>query len=162
MKKTVIYPGSFDPLTNGHINIIKRAAKTFDEVIIAVATNSNKNSIMSVNERVSTIKSIFKNNKKIKIDKFSGLLVKYAKSKKVNTIIRGMWTVQDFEYELQMATSNNKLDQAIETVFMVADANYAHISSSLIKDIIKLGGSAKEFVHPKVESELKKILKKRK
>ena len=87
-------------------------------------------------------------------------MVKYAKSKKVNTIIRGMRTVQDFEYELQMATSNNKLDKSIETVFMVADANYAHISSSLIKDIIKLGGNANEFVHPKVESELKKILKK--
>ena len=162
MKKSVIYPGSFDPLTNGHINIIKRASKSFDKVVVAVAVNSSKSSIMNIDQRVKVIKKIFKNNNKIVVDKFEGLLVRYANQKKVKTILRGMRTVQDFEYELQMATSNNKLDSTIETIFMVADANFAHISSSLIKDIIKLGGSAKEFIPGAVESELKKILDKRK
>ena len=160
MKRSVIYPGSFDPLTNGHINIIKRASSTFDEVIVSVAINSNKSSLMTVEQRVKVIKKVFAKNKKVKVDKFEGLLVQYAKSKKVNTILRGMRTVQDFEYEMQMATSNNKLNSKIETVFMVADAKFSHISSSLIKDIIKLGGNAKEFVPEPVEKELKKILKK--
>ena len=162
MSRSVIYPGSFDPLTNGHINIIKRASKSFDKVVVAVAVNSSKSSIMNIDQRVKVIKKIFKNNNKIVVDKFEGLLVKYANQKKIKTILRGMRTVQDFEYELQMATSNNKLDSSIETIFMVADANFAHISSSLIKDIIKLGGSAKEFIPVAVESELKKILGKRK
>ena len=139
MNRSVIYPGSFDPLTNGHINIIKRASKSFDKVVVAVAVNSSKSSIMNIDQRVKVIKKIFKNNNKIVVDKFEGLLVKYANQKKIKTILRGMRTVQDFEYELQMATSNNKLDSSIETIFMVADANFAHISSSLIKDIIKLG-----------------------
>ena len=160
MNRSVIYPGSFDPLTNGHINIIKRASKSFDKVVVAVAVNSSKSSIMNIDQRVKVIKKIFKNNNKIVVDKFEGLLVKYANQKKIKTILRGMRTVQDFEYELQMATSNNKLDSSIETIFMVADANYAHISSSLIKDIIKLGGSAKEFIPKAVEIELKKILNK--
>ena len=160
MKRSVIYPGSFDPLTNGHINIIKRASSTFDEVIVSVAINSNKSSLMTVDQRVKAIKKVFAKNKKVKVDKFEGLLVQYAKSKKINTILRGMRTVQDFEYEMQMATSNNKLNSKIETVFMVADAKFSHISSSLIKDIIKLGGNAKEFVPEPVEKELKKILKK--
>ena len=146
MNRSVIYPGSFDPLTNGHINIIKRASKSFDKVVVAVAVNSSKSSIMNIDQRVKVIKKIFKNNNKIVVDKFEGLLVKYANQKKIKTILRGMRTVQDFEYELQMATSNNKLDSSIETIFMVADANFAHISSSVIKDIIKLGGSEKEFI----------------
>ena len=152
MKRSVIYPGSFDPLTNGHINIIKRASKSFDKVVVAVAVNSSKSSIKNIDQRVKVIKKIFKNNNKIVVDKFEGLLVRYANQKKIKTILRGMRTVQDFEYELQMATSNNKLDSTIETIFMVADANFAHISSSLIKDIIKLGGSAKEFIPGAVES----------
>ena len=161
MKKTVIYPGSFDPFTYGHMNIIKRASNLFDEVVIGVAVNSSKNSILSIDQRVDIIKRVFSRNKKIKVDKFEGLLVQFAKKNKINTILRGMRTVQDFEYELQMATSNNKLDPKIETIFMVADANYSHISSSLIKDIIKLGGDASAFVPKIVEKELKKELKKR-
>tara|TARA_B100001057_G_C22337980_1_gene752172 strand:+ start:126 stop:611 length:486 start_codon:yes stop_codon:yes gene_type:complete len=160
MKRSVIYPGSFDPLTNGHINIIKRASTTFDEVVVSVAINSNKSSLMTIDQRVKAIKKVFVKNKKVKVDKFEGLLVQYAKSKKINTILRGMRTVQDFEYEMQMATSNNKLNSKIETVFMVSDAKFSHISSSLIKDIIKLGGNAKEFVPEPVEKELRKILKK--
>ena len=161
MKRFVIYPGSFDPLTNGHINIINRATQCFDEVIIAVAANSNKNSTLDIDERIKTIEKIFKKNKRIKVDRFEGLLVHYAKKKKIKTILRSMRTVQDFEYELQMARSNNKLDSKIETIFMVADANYSHISSSLIKDIIKLGGTAEAFVPKIVENELKKKLKKK-
>ena len=136
MNRFVIYPGSFDPLTNGHVNIIERAANCFDKVIIAVAKNSSKNSILSPDERVKILKKVFKNKNKISIDQFDGLLVNYANKKKIFTILRGMRTVQDFEYELQMATSNNKLNKKIETIFMVADGDYSHISSSLIKGVM--------------------------
>ena len=161
MKRSVVYPGSFDPLTNGHVNIVNRALKCFDKIIVAVAVNSNKDSILDIDERVKTIKKVFQKSKKVQVDSFEGLLVHYARKKKITTILRGMRTVQDFEYEMQMATSNNKLDSRIETIFMVADAHYSHISSSLIKDIIKLGGSAEAFVPKVVENALQKKLKRK-
>ena len=162
MKKSVIYPGSFDPLTNGHVNIIERASKCFDEVIIGVAKNSSKNSILTSDERVKLLKKVFKNKKKIKVDQFEGLLAHYVDKMKIYTILRGMRTVQDFEYELQMATSNNKLNNKIETIFMVADGNFSHISSSLIKDIVRLNGDASNFMPKIVEAELRrKLLRKR-
>ena len=162
MKKSVIYPGSFDPLTNGHVNIIERASKCFDEVIIGVAKNSSKNSILTSDERVKLLKKVFKNKKKIKVDQFDGLLAHYVDKLKIYTILRGMRTVQDFEYELQMATSNNKLNNKIETIFMVADGNFSHISSSLIKDIVRLNGDASNFIPKIVEAELRrKLLRKR-
>ena len=161
MKRFVIYPGSFDPLTNGHVNIVNRALKCFDKIIVAVAVNSNKDSILDIDERVKAIKKVFQKSKKVQVDSFEGLLVHYARKKKITTILRGMRTVQDFEYEMQMATSNNKLDPKIETIFMVADAHYSHISSSLIKDIIRLGGSAEAFVPKVIENALKKRLKRK-
>ena len=161
MKRSVIYPGSFDPLTNGHVNIVNRALKCFDKIIVAVAVNSNKDSILDIDERVKAIKKVFQKSKKVQVDSFEGLLVHYARKKKITTILRGMRTVQDFEYEMQMATSNNKLDPRIETIFMVADAHYSHISSSLIKDIKRLGGSAEAFVPKIVENALKKRLKRK-
>ena len=162
MKKSVIYPGSFDPLTNGHVNIIERASKCFDEVIIGVAKNSSKNSILTSDERVKLLKKVFKNKKKIKVDQFEGLLAHYVDKMKIYTILRGMRTVQDFEYELQMATSNNKLNNKIETIFMVADGNFSHISSSLIKDIVRLNCDASNFIPKIVETELRrKLLRKR-
>ena len=162
MKKSVIYPGSFDPLTNGHVNIIERASKCFDEVIIGVAKNSSKNSILTSDERVKLLKKVFKNKKKIKVDQFEGLLAHYVDKMKIYTILRGMRTVQDFEFELQMATSNNKLNNKIETIFMVADGNFSHISSSLIKDIVRLNGDASNFIPKIVETELRrKLLRKR-
>ena len=162
MKKSVIYPGSFDPLTNGHVNIIERASKCFDEVIIGVAKNSSKNSILTSDERVKLLKKVFKNKKKIKVDQFEGLLAHYVDKLKIYTILIGMRTVQDFEYELQMATSNNKLNNKIETIFMVADGNFSHISSSLIKDIVRLNGDASNFIPKIVEAELRrKLLRKR-
>jgi pantetheine-phosphate adenylyltransferase len=161
MKRFVIYPGSFDPLTNGHVNIVNRALKCFDKIIVAVAVNSNKDSILDIDERVKAIKKVFQKSKKVQVDSFEGLLVHYARKKKITTILRGMRTVQDFEYEMQMATSNNKLDPRIETIFMVADAHYSHISSSLIKDIIRLGGSAEAFVPKIIENALKKRLKRK-
>jgi len=161
MKRSVIYPGSFDPLTNGHVNIVNRALKCFDKIIVAVAVNSNKDSILDIDERVKATKKVFEKSKKVQVDSFEGLLVHYARKKKITTILRGMRTVQDFEYEMQMATSNNKLDPRIETIFMVADAHYSHISSSLIKDIIRLGGSAEAFVPKIIENALKKRLKRK-
>jgi len=143
MKKVAIYPGSFDPFTNGHLNIIERGVKVFDNVIVAVAHNVSKKTIFTLDERV---------------DYFQGLLVEYAKKLGTNTVLRGMRTVSDFEYELQMALSNKMLYPELETIFMVTESPYSHISSSLIKEIISLGGSAKEMVPEIVDKKLRKKL----
>ncbi|MGH7885669.1 MAG: pantetheine-phosphate adenylyltransferase [Thermodesulfobacteriota bacterium] len=154
-KRTAIYPGSFDPFTNGHLNIINRASKVFDKVIVSVAHNVSKKTVFSIEERVSIIKEIFKKRPSIEVDSFEGLLVEYAKKMKTNTILRGMRSVSDFEYEFQMALANKSIDDELETVFMVTDSEFTHISSSLIKEIITLGGSAKHLVPKIVEKKLK-------
>ena len=162
MKRVAIYPGSFDPFRNGHINIIERGVKVFDTVIVAVAHNSSKTTTFSLEERVEIIREIFKNRSEVKIDYFEGLLVEYAKKIGTNIVLRGMRTVSDFEYELQMALSNKLLYSELETVFMVTESVYSHISSSLIKEIITLGGSTKEMVPEIVEKKLReKLLKHR-
>jgi pantetheine-phosphate adenylyltransferase len=162
MKRVAIYPGSFDPFTNGHINIIERGVKVFDKVIVAVAHNTSKKTTFTLEERVEIIGEIFKNRSEVNIDYFEGLLVEYAKKIGTNIVLRGMRTVSDFEYELQMALSNKLLYSELETVFMVTESVYSHISSSLIKEIITLGGSAKEMVPEIVEKKLReKLLKHR-
>ena len=162
MKRVAIYPGSFDPFTNGHINIIERGVKVFDTVIVAVAHNTSKKTTFTLEERVEIIREIFKNRSEVKIDYFEGLLVEYAKKIGTNIVLRGMRTVSDFEYELQMALSNKLLYSELETVFMVTESVYSHISSSLIKEIITLGGSTKEMVPEIVEKKLRdKLLKHR-
>jgi len=162
MKRVAIYPGSFDPFTNGHINIIERGVKVFDKVIVAVAHNTSKRTTFTLEERVEIIGEIFKNRSEVNIDYFEGLLVEYAKKIGTNIVLRGMRTVSDFEYELQMALSNKLLYSELETVFMVTESVYSHISSSLIKEIITLGGSAKEMVPEIVEKKLReKLLKHR-
>ena len=162
MKRVAIYPGSFDPFTNGHINIIERGVKVFDTVIVAVAHNTSKTTTFSLEERVEIIREIFKNRSEVKIDYFEGLLVEYAKKIGTNIVLRGMRTVSDFEYELQMALSNKLLYSELGTVFMVTESVYSHISSSLIKEIITLGGSTKEMVPEIVEKKLRdKLLKHR-
>ncbi|MGI9558830.1 MAG: pantetheine-phosphate adenylyltransferase [Thermodesulfobacteriota bacterium] len=160
MKRTAIYPGSFDPLTLGHINIIERGAEVFDEITVAVARQISKNAIFSPEERVDMVKRATKGKKNIKVDSFDGLLMDYASSKGAKTILRGMRSVSDFEYELRMATANKALSPEVETVFMVTDAKHSHISSSLIKEIVSLGGPAKGFVSDFVEKRLReKLLK---
>lgn len=158
MKRIAIYPGSFDPFTNGHLNIINRAMRVFDEIIVSVAHNVSKKTIFTIDERVELIDQIFRDSPEVKVDSFHGLLVEYAKQKGTNILLRGMRSVSDFEYELQMAISNKTLNPELETVFMVTDSQYTHISSSLIKEIVTLGGSAKNLVPDIVEKKLREKL----
>jgi|SRR5579875_1599390 pantetheine-phosphate adenylyltransferase len=160
-RKVAIYPGSFDPFTNGHINIIERGVKVFDNIIVAIAHNTSKKTTFTIEERVEIIREVFQNRPEVKVDYFQGLLVEYAKKMGTNIVLRGMRTVSDFEYELQMALSNKTLYPEIETIFMVTEGTYSYISSSLIKEIITLGGSAKEMIPEIVEKKLReKLLRK--
>jgi pantetheine-phosphate adenylyltransferase len=158
MDKYAIYPGSFDPFTYGHLNIIDRGIKVFGNVVVAVAHNVSKKSIFTLQERVEILKEIFESRPEVKVDFFEGLLVDYARKLGTNTVLRGMRTVSDFESELQMALANKTLYNELETVFMVTDSEYSHISSSLIKEIITLNGSVKEMVPYIVETKMRKKL----
>ncbi|QMU56448.1 MAG: pantetheine-phosphate adenylyltransferase [Candidatus Mycalebacterium zealandia] len=158
MKRTAIYPGSFDPLTLGHINIIERGAEVFDELTVAVAETISKSAAFSAKQRVEMVAEAVKGEKNVKVESFDGLLMYYATQKGVKTILRGMRSVSDFEYELRMATANKALNPEIETVFMVTDAKHSHISSSLIKEIVTLGGSAAGLVPDFVEKRLREKL----
>lgn len=158
MDKYAIYPGSFDPFTYGHLNIIDRGVKIFDNLVVAVAHNVSKKTIFTLQERVEMLEELFKSRPEVKVDYFEGLLVDYAKKLGTNIVLRGMRTVSDFESELQMALANKTLYNDLETVFMVTDSTYSHISSSLIKEIITLNGSAKEMVPNIVESRMREKL----
>ena len=157
-KKIAIFPGSFDPLTKGHINIVERGTKIFDEVVIAVAYNVSKQTTFSLQERVDILKQIFRHHEEVRVDHFEGLLVDYARKIGTNIMLRGMRTVSDFEYELQIALANKSLYHELETVFLVSDSGYGHISSSLIKEIVTFGGSVAEMVPELVEERLKEKL----
>lgn len=161
MCKVAIYPGSFDPFTKGHQNIIERGVKVFDTVIVAVAHNTSKNTIFTLEERVDLLNEIFRGRDNVKVDYFDGLLVEYAKKIGTNIVLRGMRTVSDFEYELQMALANKTLNPELEIVFMVTDSEFAHISSSVIKEVVSLGGSATLMVPEMVEVKLKEKLLRR-
>ncbi len=152
--KTVIYPGSFDPFTNGHLNIITRAAGIFERIIISVGHNTSKKTTLSTEQRVSLIAEVTRDFPNVEVESFEGLLADYIKEKETNTILRGMRCHSDFEYELQMATANKLMNEEVETLFMVTESEFSHISSSLIKEIISLGGSAKDFVPAVVEEKL--------
>jgi len=139
--KICVYPGSFDPITNGHLDIIDRAAKIFDKLIIAVLVNSSKNPTFSLDERVKLINDIVKDRSNIEVEYFSGLLIDFVRQKKACTIIKGLRAVSDFEYELQMALLNKNLDPEIETLFMMTNINYSYLSSSAVKELAKNGGN---------------------
>jgi pantetheine-phosphate adenylyltransferase len=158
MCKVAIYPGSFDPFTNGHQNVIERGIKVFGKVIVAVAHNTTKKTIFTLEERVEILNEIFKGRDDVEVDYFEGLLVQYAKKKGTNIVLRGMRTVSDFEYELQMALANKTLSDELETVFMVTDSEFAHISSSVIKEVVSLGGPATHMVPDAVELKLREKL----
>jgi pantetheine-phosphate adenylyltransferase len=140
MKRIAVYPGTFDPITNGHLDIIKRAMNIYDLVYVAVNINPPKATLFNANERINMIKKVIKDNKKIKVEGFSGLLVNYVKSKKALSIIRGLRAVSDFDYEFQMALTNRRLNKNIETVFMMTDYKYSYLSSTLLKQLASLKG----------------------
>src|SRR5215813_8662972 len=158
--KIAIYPGSFDPPTFGHMNIVERGLGIFQKIIIAVARNTSKKSILSPEERAELLRKLFKGRREVEVDQFEGLLVDYAKRKKSHVILRGLRTVADYEYELQMSFSNKNLNPKIETIFMMTESRFSHISSTIIKEIAYFGGSVKGMVHPLVEQALKAKLKK--
>jgi pantetheine-phosphate adenylyltransferase len=161
MCKVAIYPGSFDPFTNGHQNVIERGIKVFGKVVVAVAHNTTKETLFTLEERVEILNEIFKGRDDVEVDYFEGLLVQYAKKKGTNIVLRGMRTVSDFEYELQMALANKSLSDELETVFMVTDSEFAHISSSVIKEVVSLGGPATHMVPEAVEVKLREKLLRR-
>ncbi len=158
MKNIAIYPGSFDPVTYGHLDIIKRAVKVFDKVIVAVAHNSEKDPLFTVPERVEFLKRSTKGIKGVDVDVFHGLVVDYVKTKNSRVVIRGLRMISDFEYEFQMALTNRKLSKDVETIFMMPSEAYSYLSSKLIKEAASLGANLKDFVPPFVEKAIKSKL----
>lgn len=144
--KTAVYPGSFDPVTNGHLDIIRRSAKVFDEVIVGVLVNPHKKGIFDIEERVELIQRVVKDIPNVKVESFSGLLIHFMKNKGAKVIIKGLRAVSDFEYEFQMSLMNSKLDPNIETVFMMTSAKNSFLSSSSVKQVAMFGGCIKDLV----------------
>ena len=157
--RTVIYPGSFDPLTNGHLDVIKRATKLFDRVIVAVAESSSKKPFFTLAERKRMLAGVVKDIPNVTATSFPGLLVDFAAKKKACAIIRGLRVVSDFEFEFQMALMNRRLKERIETVFMMPRGKYIYLSSSLVKEVARLGGEVSTFVPDSVERALRKKLR---
>ena len=146
--RTVIYPGSFDPLTNGHLDVIQRATKLFDRVIVAVAQNDGKHPLFSLAERLDMVAGCIKNMPNVEADSFDGLLVNYVEQRSAQAIIRGLRAVSDFEFEFQLALMNRKLNERIETIFMMPKDTYTFLSSRIVKEISRLGGDVGAFVPP--------------
>jgi pantetheine-phosphate adenylyltransferase len=153
--RVAIYPGSFDPLTNGHVDIIERGAKIFDAIIVAILVNVEKTPLFTENERITIIRDVFKTHQNVQVEAFSGLLVEYAQLKKATVLVRGLRAVSDFEYEFQMALMNRHLAPEIETVFMMPAEQYTYISSRLIKEVFMLNGKIDGLVPPIVEDRLR-------
>ncbi|MDR1123649.1 MAG: pantetheine-phosphate adenylyltransferase [Elusimicrobiota bacterium] len=161
MKNTAIYPGTFDPVTNGHLDIIKRAARMFDTVIVAVLNNNAKTPLFSVAARRAQIKAAVKDIANVKVDSFDGLLADYMKRKNVSVAIRGLRAVSDLEYEFQIANTNRSLNPAMETVFLMPSAKYTYLTSTIVREVYCHGGRLKDSVPPHVERGLIEFYKKR-
>ena len=157
--RTAIYPGSFDPLTNGHLDVIERAVKLFDHVIVAVAKNESKQPLFSLEERVELVRSCIKNIPTAEVDSFDGLLVDYAKQRNAQAIVRGLRAISDFEFEFQLALMNRKLNEKVETIFMMPKDTYTFLSSRITKEIARLGGDISAFVPVQVRTALLEKLK---
>jgi pantetheine-phosphate adenylyltransferase len=156
MKTSIaIYPGSFDPVTNGHLDLIERGEKMFDLLIVAVLKNAEKKPLFSVDERVEMLREVTKQWQDVEVDIFGGLLVDYARKRSAGVILRGIRAVSDYEYELQMALMNRKLEGRLETVFMLPGLTYSYLSSKLVREIAQLGAPLKGLVPPIVEERLK-------
>ncbi|MBI4444485.1 MAG: pantetheine-phosphate adenylyltransferase [Acidobacteria bacterium] len=156
---TAIYPGSFDPITNGHLDIIDRARNIFSRVIVAVLLNLGKEPLFTTKERIRMLKQVTSHWKNVQIDTFEGLLVDYAMQKKATVILRGIRAMTDFDYEFQMALMNRRMQPSIETVFMVPAETYSYLSSSLVKEVFSLGGTVNGLVPALVEKELKRKMR---
>jgi len=145
-----IYPGTFDPITYGHIDVIKRATRLFSKVIVLVARNTSKAPMFTDDQRVSMIKDVFKGSTRVEVDGFDGLLVDYARRKGSRVIVRGLRAVSDFEYEFQMALTNRKLVREIDTVFLVPDERYTYLNSTIVREVARHGGDVSDFVPPSI------------
>ena len=162
--RRAIYPGSFDPVTNGHLDIIERGCKLFDEIIISILVNPEKKPLFTVEERremlTEVLTSIKQGDCEVRIDSFEGLLVNYAVAQQANVIVRGIRAISDYEYELQMALMNRRLEPGIETVFMMPAETYSYVSSRLVKEVFQLGGAVEGLVPQAVEKRMKEKMKK--
>ncbi len=157
--KIAIYPGTFDPITNGHIDILERALKLFDKVIMTIALNSSKNPMFTEEERLKLLRACTKKYKNVEVDSFQGLLVEYVRKRKAIAVVRGLRAMTDFEYELQMALTNRKLDEKMETIFLMPNEKYTYLSSNFVREISRLGGDVGKFVP---QPALKALLEKNK
>ena len=155
MPTLAVYPGSFDPLTNGHVDIIERGARLFDRIIVAILVNAEKSPLFTTAERIDIARKVFKEWSNVEVDTFDGLLVDYVAKRKANVLVRGLRAVSDFEYEFQMALMNRHLNPAVETVFMMPAEKYSYISSRLIKEVFSLGGPVHGLVPELVETRLR-------
>jgi pantetheine-phosphate adenylyltransferase len=155
-ERVAVYPGSFDPITNGHVDIIARGARLFDRIIIAVLVNSDKRPVFSIEERVETAREVFRTEPTVEVDAFEGLLIDFARQKGASVIVRGLRAVSDFEYEFQMALMNRRLAPDIETVYMMPAAAYTYISSRLVREVFTLGGAVGGLVPEAVEARLRR------
>ena len=161
LPRIAIYPGSFDPLTNGHVDIIERGAKIFDSIIVAILANVEKTPLFSESERITILRDVFQNYNNVQVETFNGLLVDYAQLKKASVLVRGLRAVSDFEYEFQLASMNRHLIPEVETLFLTPAEQYGFISSSLVREIARLGGDVSGFVPPAVAAALQEQWKRK-
>jgi pantetheine-phosphate adenylyltransferase len=152
--RIAIYPGSFDPLTNGHVDIIRRGSRLFDRIVVAVLVNPGKSPLFTADERVELAREVFEHDLNVEVETFEGLLVEYARRRRASVIVRGLRAVSDFEYEMQMALMNRHLSPDLETVFMMPSEAYTYLSSRLVKEVFALGGPVEAFVPTAVERRL--------
>jgi pantetheine-phosphate adenylyltransferase len=152
-----IYPGSFDPLTNGHVDIIRRGARLFDRIVVAVLINLEKSPLFTTAERVSLAREVFHDHPNVEVDTFDGLLVDYARRRKASVIVRGLRAVSDFEFEMQMGLMNRRLNPDVETVFMMPAEPYTYVSSRIVKEVVSLGGSVHGIVPDIIEARLREM-----
>lgn len=154
--RLAIYPGTFDPITNGHLDIIERGAQLFDRLTVAITNNLSKNPLFTVEERMDMIRNVTASLPNVEVDHFSGLLVEYAAQRKAGALLRGLRAISDFEYEFQMALVNRKLSHGITTVFLMAHEKYTYLNSTIVKEVARLGGDVDSFVAPPVKERLQK------
>ncbi len=157
MKRSAVYPGTFDPITNGHQDLVRRAASVFERVIVAIAANPNKAPMFSLDKRVALAREVLSDIRGVEVMGYSGLTVEFARQQGVQVVVRGLRAISDFEFEFQLANMSRHLSRDLETVFLTPQEQFTFISSTLVREIAVLGGDVKEFVHPVVAAELKKM-----